>query len=232
MNYLFVLFFISLTFFISPETQEATSPPKVEISVPGAGDGVSWGAQVRYSIHVSDPVDGDSKYGEISANEVLLRIEYLPVKNEADLKEDLGRLRSAEEPKGLSLIKRSTCFGCHSDKVRVSGPSFAEIAGKYEATPANVNVLATHIMKGTSGNWGSMQMPPHPDFTPEQAKEIVDFILEEGGNKYRWVYPGLEGGFRVIEKPADGSEGVYVLTASYTSKANVRGQQSVVLKVK
>lgn len=61
-------------------------------------------------------------------------------------------------------------------------------------------------------------MPSHPDFTPEEAAQIADYVLEQGGNKYRWVYPGLEGAFRIIEKPETDSQGVYILTASYTSR--------------
>jgi len=57
-------------------------------------------------------------------------------------------------------------------------------------------------------------------------------MIQEGRDPNRWVYPGLEGVIRIKEKPAGITSGSYVLTASYTSKARVRGQQSIVLKIK
>jgi hypothetical protein len=75
-------------------------------------------------------------------------------------------------------------------------------------------------------------MPPHPDFSQEQATQIASYILKQGGDKYHWIYPGLEGAFRTMEKPKDNAEGLYVLTASYTSRSGKRGEHSIVFKIK
>jgi len=211
---------------------QENSPPQVKILMPEADQVYTWGTQVRYTINVSDVKDGESKYGEINANEVLLEITYLPVTKGGVMTEQIKKVQATQEPRGLALIKKSTCFGCHADKTRVAGPSFLEIAGKYEPRPEMIKTLGTHIVKGSSGIWGSMEMPAHPDFTQEEAKQIADYILRQGANKYHWVYPGLEGAFRVIEKPENDSEGIYILTASYTNKTNVLGKHSVVLKIR
>ena len=208
------------------------SVPQVKIVMPENSERLTWDTQVRYSISVSDVKDGESKYGEINASEVLLAVEYLPIKKEDYVNQQIKKPQTTAEHKGLTLMKRSTCFGCHADKSRLAGPAFSEIAGKYEKKASVIKNIASHIIAGSSGVWGSLEMPSHPDFTPEQAEQIVNYILEQGGNKYRWINPGLEGAFRTIAKPEKDSEGVYLLTASYTSQSQVTGQHSVIIQIK
>lgn len=212
-------------------TREQDDAPKVEIKFPGAPEELTWNTQMRYTINVSDPKDGESQYEEIDARAVLMRIEYIPAKNGIEVEELIERSRRAPEHPGLSLMKRSTCFGCHADKSRLAGPSFEEISDKYKNKPDIAAELGRHIVDGSTGIWGSQMMPSHPDLTIEEATQIAAFILEQGGNNNRWIYPGLEGSFRTIAKPENHDHGIYVLTASYTSTSNIRGEQSVVLKI-
>jgi cytochrome c len=187
-----------------------------------------WNEQVRYSITVSDPNDGDSKYGEIPLQEVLLTLDFISTGKEQDIKKVTDR----KEEKGLSLIKKSTCFGCHSHKAKLAGPSFEEISNRYEPNERTKKQLSDHILNGSRGVWGDQQMPAHPDFTEDQRLQIANFILQVKDQPYRWIYPGLEGTFRIMNKTNDDKEGIYVLTASYTSKSGVEGKTSVILKVK
>jgi cytochrome c len=226
---------ILLIFFSTPgktgrlqigKIQPAT--PQVKILAPDEQKSYTWKEQVRYSISVSDPTDGDSKYGEIPSQECLLTLEYLPANKEEDIKSIITK----NEEKGLSLIKKSTCFGCHAYKTRLTGPSFQEISKRYEPNESTLNNLANHILKGSFGVWGNQQMPAHPDFTEEQCKQIAEYILETDNHPYRWVYSGLEGTFRVIDKPEIDRDGVYVLTASYTSTSGVQGRHSIVIKIR
>jgi cytochrome c len=207
------------------------SAPKVEILTPHENETVTWGIQVRYAIAVVDAVDGSSKYGEIAATECLLEIEYLPATAATDVKAIVGKAASTPESPGLSRMKTSTCFGCHADKIKLAGPSFAEIAQRYGNQTGSSGLLGKRIIEGSSGVWGTSEMPSHPEITTEAAEQIATYILEQGAKKNSWIYPGFEGTFRIIDKPAPGAKGVYRLTASYTSKAQRRGQHSVVLKV-
>ena len=207
------------------------SEPRVEILTPHENELFTWGNQVRYAVTVTDAVDGSSKYGEITATECLLEIEYLPANIATDVKEIIRKAESKPEPPGLSLIKMSTCFGCHADKITLAGPSFAEIAHRYGNQTGSSKLLGKRIIEGSSGVWGTSEMPSHPDITREAADQIATYILEQGAKKYSWIYPGFEGTLRIIDKPATDTKGVYRLTASYTSKAQRRGQHSMVLKV-
>lgn len=231
----------SASFALSGQAGE-NSPPEVRMTTPEHLETFAWGEQVRYSVIVSDEEDGESRYGEIPPNEVLLEIEYLPEEDEETQKTEPDSLsglpKNLKDPEGLSFIRGSTCFGCHGDKTRVVGPSFSDISSRYEAVQPVIDNLANRIIKGTTGNWGSVEMPSHPDFSQEEARQIAEYILEQGGNDRRWIYPGIEGVFRIMEKPEGVTGGIYLLTASYRdqgveedSASGKRGSHSILLNI-
>ena len=75
------------------------------------------------------------------------------------------------------LIKKNGCLACHSVKLKVLGPSFIDIANKYENNINNQQILAQKIKKGGSGNWGKIPMMPHPNITNEELNLMVRWIL-------------------------------------------------------
>ncbi|WP_313269819.1 c-type cytochrome [Epilithonimonas vandammei] len=78
---------------------------------------------------------------------------------------------------GQSLIEGSDCLGCHKLDEKMIGPSYKEVAEKYENTPENVEVLADKIIKGSSGVWGDVPMPAHNGLSKENAKFMAQYIL-------------------------------------------------------
>jgi cytochrome c len=77
---------------------------------------------------------------------------------------------------GQSLIEGSDCLGCHKVDEKMIGPSYKEVAAKYDNTPENVEKLADQIIKGSSGVWGDVPMPAH-GFSKENAKYMATYIL-------------------------------------------------------
>lgn len=77
---------------------------------------------------------------------------------------------------GKTLVEGSDCLGCHKLDEKMIGPSYKEVAGKYENTPENVEMLADKIIKGSSGVWGDVPMPAH-GFSKENAKFMAQYIL-------------------------------------------------------
>ncbi len=80
--------------------------------------------------------------------------------------------------KGLALIGKSDCLTCHKVDEAINGPSYRQVAEKYASQgAAAVPVLAEKIIKGGSGNWGTVPMLPHPTLSHEDAEAMVKYIL-------------------------------------------------------
>lgn len=92
--------------------------------------------------------------------------------------EEVAAPKEVTDPiaEGKSLIEGSDCLGCHKLDERLIGPSYKEVAAKYENTPENVEMLADKIIKGSSGVWGDVPMPAH-GFSKENAKFMAQYIL-------------------------------------------------------
>ncbi len=79
--------------------------------------------------------------------------------------------------KGEELIAKNGCLTCHKVDSKLIGPSYQEVAAKYQATDANIDMLADKIIQGGSGNWGDIPMTPHPTVSKDDAKEMVKYVL-------------------------------------------------------
>ncbi|RDV16385.1 cytochrome c class I [Pontibacter diazotrophicus] len=79
--------------------------------------------------------------------------------------------------RGKNLIATSDCLACHQVDARLVGPSYEEVAEKYEFNDKNVNYLAGKIIEGGAGVWGQIPMSPHPDLSREDASEMAKYVL-------------------------------------------------------
>lgn len=79
--------------------------------------------------------------------------------------------------KGLALIAANDCLTCHKVDEKVTGPAYRDVANKYENTDANVKMLAAKVIKGGSGNWGTVPMTPHPAVSEADAEQMVKYVL-------------------------------------------------------
>ncbi|MYN13114.1 c-type cytochrome [Pusillimonas sp. TS35] len=77
----------------------------------------------------------------------------------------------------LALLTENGCMACHAKDKKILGPSFADIAGKYKGQDDAAPKLAEKVLKGGSGVWGAVPMPPHPTLPADKAREMVDWIL-------------------------------------------------------
>jgi len=86
----------------------------------------------------------------------------------------------AEDPeveKGLNLIAKNDCLTCHQVEVKTTGPAYADVAARYPNNPAVIDSLSEKIIKGGSGNWGTIPMTPHPSLSKEDAEAMVKYVL-------------------------------------------------------
>ena len=209
---------IFFSFFVNESAQRYgqtnNNPPKVEIISPKNETTFSWDSWISYSIRVTDTEDGSSEYEEIPPKKVFLEVIYLPGNNKLIENSALKTAAAADAP-GFAMMKSSTCFNCHLIKSKFTGPSFLDISRKYANNAANISTLAKKVIKGSSGVWTNTTMPPNPDLTEVQAKQMVQWIFKSAKDPNRNYFVGVDGNFKTISKPVNG-KGAYILTASYT----------------
>jgi cytochrome c len=199
-----------------PGGQPTNHPPTVKIVSPKPDGIYEENAPVRYEIDVSDKEDGESKFQEINSAEVLLMVRHFTNPEAAE-----AAMRAiTDDPPGLDTLRTADCLNCHAFEARLIGPSFADIRKRYPYSQANVDSLSRHILQGTSGTWGSIKMPSHPELTMETAAACVTWILQTAADPETSYYTGTEGSFRVTippdSKAKDKDKEMLVLIASYT----------------
>ena len=84
---------------------------------------------------------------------------------------------TAQNISGSQLIAANDCLTCHKIDEKSNGPSYRQIANRYENNQGNVENLADKIIKGGKGLWGQNAMTPHPTLTEPQAQEMARYIL-------------------------------------------------------
>lgn len=88
----------------------------------------------------------------------------------------LGSVVSTPAMANLDLARSKNCMSCHSIDKKVLGPSFKDIAAKYAGQKGAEAMLAQKIMKGSSGVWGAIPMPPNP-VTEKEAQALAKWTL-------------------------------------------------------
>lgn len=79
--------------------------------------------------------------------------------------------------RGLALINENDCPNCHTQSRKIIGPSYVEIASKYDNTAATKSLLATRIISGSVGVWGEIPMTAHPTLSQDKAELMISYIL-------------------------------------------------------
>jgi cytochrome c len=101
-------------------------------------------------------------------------------KTDGNKKETVNDLsQNPDYQQGLALVSKpgNLCLTCHKIDEKLTGPAYRDVANKYENTEANVKMLAEKVMKGGTGVWGEIMMPPNTSVTKEDAEAMVKYIL-------------------------------------------------------
>lgn len=78
---------------------------------------------------------------------------------------------------GSAKAKEAGCTACHMVERKIVGPSYADVAAKYENTAENVELLTSRVINGNVGEWGEVPMPAHPHLDNEDVETIVKYVL-------------------------------------------------------
>ena len=163
----------------------------------------------NYKVKVNDTEDGES------SDKAYVNFTYL------DAGLDLALLKpntiinsNASSFKGKAFIEGSDCKTCHSMDKKSIGPTYLQIAEKYDA--AGIDMLAQKIIDGGSGNWGHSLMAAHPQLKKTETTQMVNYILSMAGDAAS--DQGLSNTGLLDIKSAFSDESSYVLQAMYTDK--------------
>ena len=85
--------------------------------------------------------------------------------------------KNPDYQKGLELVAKSDCFTCHKISEKLIGPSYQDVAAKYENNDANIKLLAEKVVKGGQGVWGQVPMTAHPAINNADAEQMIKYIL-------------------------------------------------------
>lgn len=106
----------------------------------------------------------------------LLRLEPA-TEDEAALYSDSDTTLNVETGEELIVFEGQDCQSCHRTDNALLGPSYRDIAARYEPDDETVDDLADKIIEGGGGQWGDTPMNPHPGIDRDRAREMVREIL-------------------------------------------------------
>lgn len=199
--------------------------PVVRFEKPLHGSFFDWSEKIAYTVRVTES-DGDIPKPESA----MVRGEFRGRRFAADTGEE------ASDP-GLAQMRGSTCFSCHQIETASAGPAYRAVAIKYKNDAGALERLSQKVLSGGTGVWGQLPMPPHPQHTADQVRQMIAWVLSLG-NEGSLPVAGAQGTYTAPQKPAEGvraNEGVLILTAAYTDEGRggtfprLEGQDTVVL---
>lgn len=186
------------------------------------------GDTLQYKLVVEDREDGSLAGGGIAPTAVAATIDYLAggFDMTAIAQGHQAAMQNLEYARGKQLVERSDCKTCHAIDRKINGPAYGSIAERYKGNEFAVRTLAAKVIAGGAGVWGETVMSAHPQVSPEDAAEMVRWILSLGSNpKPKQAVP-LQGAYALVLPPPESakdkkvSPGIFILQASYRDRGS------------
>ncbi len=187
------------------------APPKVAFSEPRNGSFIEWGRPVAWKVAATDAEDGALPAAQVQVT--------------SERRDRAAAGDEAAQFPGLALMRAGTCFACHRTAEKSAGPPYAEVARRHAGDAAAAEKLAQKVISGGAGAWGEVPMPPHPQHTLAETRQMVAWILSLAQRRTA-VLPFAGGdaleGTAVAEPPSREwgtfANGVLALTATATDR--------------
>lgn len=77
------------------------------------------------------------------------------------------------------LAKAKNCMACHAVGNKLVGPSYKDVAAKYNGQKGAEDKLVQKVMKGGAGTWGPVPMPANPQVSEAEARSLVKWVLAQ-----------------------------------------------------
>ena len=174
----------------------------------------------NYQVIVEDKEDGTLVNGSIKAEQVVVNIDYLSEGYDKTVIAQGHRTaeKSIDASRGKTLIDGSDCKACHTVDKKSIGPTYREVALKYQGKTTAQQNLAKKIISGGSGVWGEVPMAAHPQISAADAAEMVKYILSLGESKPEVQSLPVKGAYTVKLPTSDKGQGAYIFRAAYKDR--------------
>ncbi|MGV3686711.1 MAG: ThuA domain-containing protein [Daejeonella sp.] len=188
--------------------------PKLNIALKGNKTFYFPNKQVEYTVNVSDQGS--------AVNRAKIYVSTTYTKGIDMAGASLGHQEVPEIQVGESLMLKSDCSACHKVNAPSVGPSFTQVSSKYGKDANSLTYIAAKILKGSSGVWGEVAMPPHASMPEDQAQKIAAYILSLGSKTS--TRPSLPAQGKIMPAAGSGENTTLNIHASYTDagSASVR----------
>ncbi|WP_276347879.1 PQQ-dependent sugar dehydrogenase [Daejeonella sp. JGW-45] len=190
------------------QVKVGNTPPVVNIETTGNKSFYWDNVALNYKIRISDREDVKVSNANIKAS-----FTYLPFGKDLANAFAGGQESDPSFAGTAKLYASLDCKSCHSPDVKSIGPSLKDISARYKGQGNVAGVLGRKIIAGGSGSWGTYPMPPHANLTEKEAEDIAEYILSFGKQKTSLA---LSGEIPLKEHIGKGTEGAYILQATYT----------------
>ncbi len=195
--------------------------PDVKVALSGNSSFYFNNKPFSYTVDVTDKEDGSLTAGTIKPSQVAVSINYTS--------EGFDYVQVAQEQSSVdastqfavarALISHADCKNCHSINAVNIAPSFTDISTKYKDNPAEIERLANTIRTGGNGHWNRpIAMPAHPGITLNDARTIVNYIINVTNNNINTM--PVKGTYTPKVPSEDNGNGSYIIRAAYTDRGN------------
>jgi len=203
--------------------QAGNEPPQVAIDIVKGNKTFFFPNQpIEYAIRVTDKEDGSLVDGKIKPAMVAVNFDYVP--EGFDIIDIATHHLAADNKAGFSagsyLINANDCKTCHMPDKKSVGPSYVDIAQKYNHDATAPGRLAAKVISGGVGVWGEHAMAGHPQLPQQDAEKMVKYILSVGQKQSPSQALPLKGNFNPRIPAGENGQGGYLLRAAYNDNGN------------
>ncbi len=187
------------------ELYAGNAQPQLEIALQGNRTFFFPGKPVAYKVNVTD--NGDS----VNLKNLFLSVDYIQGYDRAA--QSMGHQQASATIAGKNLVMSLDCKACHKEAEKSVGPSYVQVANRYQGKSDAGAYLVQKIIKGGAGAWGEVAMPAHPTLKESDAQQIVGWIMSLASGKN--AQASLPPAGQVVPQPKKPYE-VFLLQATYT----------------
>lgn len=186
------------------------SRPELKIDIVGGNSSFYLtGSDVEYNVIATDP-DGNEG---IKEENIFVSVQYAEqIDNE---EEYLGHQQASPAVTGKALTQAMDCKTCHKEADASIGPMYVDVAQKYKNRDDAISYLQGKIVAGSTGVWGEVMMPAHPNITDEESRQIASYIMSLSDERASSLSLPAKG--KIKPEPRRPGQ-VMLITATYTDE--------------